>query len=171
MILNKGLKSHSEFLNQFQSQAVIPNNLSSFLCDLSCADLHTKSLLIFMQYFGVGSITAFLFLEPLFKILLADNCNYNQSNGTVQVFATAQRFVMQLKDKYGFIFPTVQLHFCQRVVKVKRKIFVGKWLKMMRNIADTDGIAQVRDFLIWKFYESRLASHFSNTLQSGSSIG
>lgn len=97
-------RSHSEFLNQFQSQAVIPNNLSSFLCDLSCVDLHTKSLLLFMQYFGVGSITAFLFLEPLFKILLADNCNYNQSNGTVQVFATAQRFVMQRKINMALSF-------------------------------------------------------------------
>lgn len=79
-----------------------------------------------MQYFGVRSMTAFLFLAPL-KILLAVNCCY--SNGTVQVFATAQSFVMQLKDKYVFIFPTIQLYFCQRVVKVKRKIFVGKWVK------------------------------------------
>lgn len=144
----------------------IPNNLFSFLCELSYADLHAKSLLLFMQHSGVGSITVFLFLAPLFKILLAANCNYNQSNGPVQVFAKAQRFVMQLKNKYGFIFPTIQLCFCQRVVKVKRKIFVGKWVKIMRNVADTDGIAQVRDFLIWKFYENRLAAHFSNTLQS-----
>lgn len=131
MILNKSLKSHSEFLNQFQSQTVISNKLSLFHLwwTYSHADVHTKPLSFFMQPFGAGSITTFLCLTPLFKILLSANCCYNQSNGTVRVFATAPHFVMQLKDKSVFIFPTIQLYFCQRVVRVKRKIFVGKWVK------------------------------------------
>lgn len=91
----------------FQFQLVISNNLVFFPLSLthSHTDMHTNTLLFFMLYFGVESIIAFLFLAAAFKTLLAAYCSYGQSNGIVRMFATAQYFVKQLKDKYVFIFP------------------------------------------------------------------
>lgn len=130
MILNKSLKYDSEFLNQFLPQTVTSDNLACLLLWLtySCKCTH-KVITIFYAMLWSKINDCLPISCPSFKIPLAVNCSYSQSNGTVQVFATAQSFVMQLKDKYVFIFPTIQLYFCQRVVKVKRKIFVGKWVK------------------------------------------
>lgn len=127
---------HSEFLNQFQPRRISLYSWTFFSLWLTLPYKvgWSHTLVLFFNVILYTEVNNCLFFFVyFFKILLEANSHFSKKSGAVQVFATAWCFVMQLKDKYVFIFPTTQLYFCQRVVKEKRKIFVGKWVKNNGN--------------------------------------